>query len=107
MRLVASIFLITFSVTAQVDPGYVVPKENPFTTPSDLKRGEQLFLGQAGGFDAQQPRGLAARRICPRPWPGSGRECRRQPATRARALPGQRKMRAVPYCERPGYQRGT
>ena len=48
MRLVASTFLITFSLTAQVDPGYVVPKENPFTTPSDLKRGEQLFLGQCG-----------------------------------------------------------
>lgn len=28
-------------VMAQIDPEYVVPKQNPFTSPADLKRGEQ------------------------------------------------------------------
>jgi putative heme-binding domain-containing protein len=35
----------TAALLAQIDPEYVVPKENPHTSPSDLKRGEQLFLG--------------------------------------------------------------
>lgn len=48
MRLVASIFLITLPLAAQVDPEYVIPKQNPFITPADMKRGEQLFLGQCG-----------------------------------------------------------
>jgi putative heme-binding domain-containing protein len=48
MRFADSIFFITLSLAAQVDPEYVVPKQNPFTAPADLKRGEQLFLGQCG-----------------------------------------------------------
>ena len=28
------------------DPEYVIPKENPHTTPADLKNGQQLFMGQ-------------------------------------------------------------
>jgi len=31
------------------DPEYVIPKENPFNAPEDLKRGEQLFMGQCAG----------------------------------------------------------
>jgi len=31
---------------AQVDPGYVIPKANPFTSSDDVFRGERLFKGQ-------------------------------------------------------------
>lgn len=48
MRRVALFSLICAALGAQVDPGYVVPRQNPFTTADDLKRGEQLFLGQCG-----------------------------------------------------------
>jgi putative heme-binding domain-containing protein len=47
MHRVASIlFLLSFSLGAQVDPGYVIPQQNPYTTPADLQNGEKLFLGQ-------------------------------------------------------------
>jgi len=49
MRLLGLIFLSTAALAAQVesfDPEYVVPKANPFTTASDLKSGDRLFLGQ-------------------------------------------------------------
>jgi putative heme-binding domain-containing protein len=49
MRLLGLILLGTAALAAQVasfDPEYVVPKENPFTTPADLKSGGRLFLGQ-------------------------------------------------------------
>ena len=48
MRRVAMFFLISVSLGAQVDPGYVVPHQNPYTTPEDQKNGERLFLGQCG-----------------------------------------------------------
>ena len=31
-----------------MDPGYVIPQQNPYTTPADLERGGKLFLGQCG-----------------------------------------------------------
>jgi cytochrome c oxidase cbb3-type subunit 3 len=49
MRLVCLIFSFALAATAQVvpfDPEYVIPKENPYTTPADLKNGQQLFMGQ-------------------------------------------------------------
>ncbi len=49
MRLLGMILTGALALAAQVDladPEYVVPKENPFTTPADLKRGDRLFLGQ-------------------------------------------------------------
>jgi putative heme-binding domain-containing protein len=48
MRWFAILSCIALTLAAQVDPEYVPPKDNPFTTPADLKRGEQLFLGQCG-----------------------------------------------------------
>jgi cytochrome c oxidase cbb3-type subunit III len=48
MHRVAIIFLMSLSLGAQVDLGYVLPQQNPYTTPEDQKRGEQLFLGQCG-----------------------------------------------------------
>ena len=48
MHRVASIFLISFSLGAQVDPGYVIPQQNPYTTPADFESGQKLFLGQCG-----------------------------------------------------------
>jgi mono/diheme cytochrome c family protein len=72
MRLVYMIFSFALAATAQVvpfDPEYVIPKENPDTTPTDLKNGRQLFMGQCarchgpngeGGRGAvlAQPRGV-------------------------------------------------
>jgi cytochrome c oxidase cbb3-type subunit 3 len=46
MRLVCVIFSFALLAMAQVDPEYVIPKENPHTTPADLKNGQQLFMGQ-------------------------------------------------------------
>jgi cytochrome c oxidase cbb3-type subunit 3 len=49
MRLAGMIFLLALAATGQVvpfDPEYVIPKENPDTTPADLKNGQQLFMGQ-------------------------------------------------------------
>ena len=49
MRLTGMIFLLALAATGQVvpfDPEYVIPKENPDTTPADLKNGQQLFMGQ-------------------------------------------------------------
>ena len=49
MHRIAGIFLlISLSLRAQVDPGYVIPRENPYTTAADLQSGEKLFLGQCG-----------------------------------------------------------
>ena len=33
------------ALVAQIDPEYVVPKQNPHTSAADRKRGEQLFMG--------------------------------------------------------------
>jgi putative heme-binding domain-containing protein len=49
MRLLGAMLAGALSLAAQIesaDPEYVVPKENPFTTPADLKSGERAFLGQ-------------------------------------------------------------
>ena len=49
MRLVCMILSFALAATAQLvpfDPEYVIPKENPDTTPADLKNGQQLFMGQ-------------------------------------------------------------
>lgn len=49
MRLVCIGFFFALAATAQLvpfDPEYVIPKENPLTTPADLKNGQQLFMGQ-------------------------------------------------------------
>jgi len=49
MRLGCLIFFFALAATAQLvpfDPEYAIPKENPHTTPADLKNGHQLFLGQ-------------------------------------------------------------
>jgi putative heme-binding domain-containing protein len=49
MHRIAGIFLlISLSPGAQVDPGYVIPRQNPYTTAADLQSGEKLFLGQCG-----------------------------------------------------------
>jgi cytochrome c oxidase cbb3-type subunit III len=48
MNRVASIFLFSFSLGAQVDPGYVIPQQNPYATQADLESGQKLFLGQCG-----------------------------------------------------------
>ncbi len=49
MRLGCMILSLALSASAQVipfDPDYAIPKENPHTTPADLKNGQQLFMGQ-------------------------------------------------------------
>jgi putative heme-binding domain-containing protein len=49
MRLLSMMLAGALALAAQVDsadPEYVIPKQNPFTTPDDVKRGERLFLGQ-------------------------------------------------------------
>jgi putative heme-binding domain-containing protein len=38
-----------FALMAQVDPEYVIPKENPFAAPADVKIGDQVFQGQCAG----------------------------------------------------------
>lgn len=46
MRLLCFIFSCGLAAMAQMDPEYSIPKENPHTSPSDLEKGQQLFLGQ-------------------------------------------------------------
>jgi mono/diheme cytochrome c family protein len=46
MRLVCMIFSFALAAMAQIDLEYVIPKENPNTTPTDLKNGQQLFMAQ-------------------------------------------------------------
>jgi len=46
MRLVCMILSFAVAAMAQIDPEYVIPKENPNTTPADLKNGQQLFMAQ-------------------------------------------------------------
>ena len=49
MRLFGLIIVSALSLSAQVgftDPNYVIPGENPYTTPADQQRGEKIFLGQ-------------------------------------------------------------
>jgi cytochrome c oxidase cbb3-type subunit III len=52
MRLLSMILVSALGLMAQVelvDPEYAIPKENPYTTAADLKRGGQLFNGQCAG----------------------------------------------------------
>lgn len=42
---------------AQIDPEYVVPKQNPHTSPADLNRGRQLFLGHCAPCHGPQGEG--------------------------------------------------
>ena len=46
MRLACMMLFSGLWAMAQVDPEYVVPKQNPFTSPSDVQSGQQLFLSQ-------------------------------------------------------------
>jgi cytochrome c oxidase cbb3-type subunit III len=46
MRLLVIFLAPALAAIAQVDPEYVIPKENPSTSPEDLKAGEKVFLGQ-------------------------------------------------------------
>jgi putative heme-binding domain-containing protein len=46
MRFGCMIFSFALVAMAQIDPEYVIPKENPNTTPADLKNGQQLFMAQ-------------------------------------------------------------
>jgi putative heme-binding domain-containing protein len=49
MRVICVVFSFTLTALAQLaqfDPEYVIPKENPYTAPADVKNGQQLFLGQ-------------------------------------------------------------
>lgn len=49
MRFLGMFLASTLALIAQVDPEYVIPKENPLTSPADLKVGENVFLGQCAG----------------------------------------------------------
>ena len=56
---------------AQIDPEYVIPKQNPYTTPADFKNGQQLFMTQCSrchGPKGEGGRGavLGAASIAPR-----------------------------------------
>lgn len=46
MRLAGLILAGSIALMAQVDPEYVIPKENPNSSPADLKAGEKVFQGQ-------------------------------------------------------------
>lgn len=46
MRLACMMLFAALWATAQVDPEYVIPKQNPYTTPADVQNGQQLFLSQ-------------------------------------------------------------
>ena len=46
MRIVCLILSFGLPGLAQVDPEYVIPKENPHTSPTDLNNGQQLFMAQ-------------------------------------------------------------
>jgi cytochrome c oxidase cbb3-type subunit III len=62
MRLVCVIFFFALAATGQVvpfDPEYVIPKENPLTSPADVKAGQQLFMGQCARCHG--PRGEGGR----------------------------------------------
>ena len=57
MRLLLMVLASAAGLSAQVelaDPEYVIPKENPFAAPDDVKRGEQLFMGQCAGSWAKR-----------------------------------------------------
>lgn len=44
-RILAIFFTLALALGAQIDPDYKVPDKNPHTSPADLQRGRQLFMG--------------------------------------------------------------
>jgi len=70
IRTVALAWLGTAVLIAQIDPEYVIPKQNPHTSPADLKRGEQLFMGHCASCHGPKGEGgrgpLLARPRLPR-----------------------------------------
>jgi len=46
MRPLWTFLCFALAAMAQVDPEYIVPKENPNASPADVQNGERLFLGQ-------------------------------------------------------------
>jgi cytochrome c oxidase cbb3-type subunit III len=46
MRLLCMALCFAACGLAQIDPEYVIPKNNPNTSPADLKNGQQLFMAQ-------------------------------------------------------------
>ena len=48
MRSLCLILTTALALAAQVDPEYIIPRQNPFTTSADRKSGGQLFHGQCG-----------------------------------------------------------
>ncbi len=63
MRLVCMICFCAVAAMAQAvipfDPEYVIPKENPYTTPDDLNNGQRLFMGQCAR--CHSPKGQGGR----------------------------------------------
>lgn len=59
MRLILLVTAGSLLLGAQIDPDYVVPKENPHAIPSDIKRGQQLFMGHCAACHG--PKGEGAR----------------------------------------------
>lgn len=51
MRLFAILLYLSLRVMAQegVDPEYLIPKQNPNSTPADVQIGSQLFMAQCAG----------------------------------------------------------
>lgn len=49
VRLIGIATVCGLTLAAQADPDYAIPKDNPYTTPADLQRGEQLFKGNCAG----------------------------------------------------------
>ncbi|HYM13654.1 MAG TPA: c-type cytochrome [Bryobacterales bacterium] len=45
LRALAIALIFAFSLAAQEDSAEKIPKENPYTTPADLARGQHLFFG--------------------------------------------------------------
>ena len=46
MRLLCMTLCFAVAGLGQIDPEYVIPKNNPDTSPADLKNGQQLFMAQ-------------------------------------------------------------
>jgi cytochrome c oxidase cbb3-type subunit III len=46
MRFLCILLAFAYGAMAQIDPEYVIPKQNPNTSPEDLANGQKLFMGQ-------------------------------------------------------------
>jgi cytochrome c oxidase cbb3-type subunit 3 len=51
----------TLLAAAQIDPDYQIPKANPHTSPDDVKRGQQLFMGHCASCHG--PKGEGGRGV--------------------------------------------